>query len=76
MSRIIFNDLNVKEISNSSGVFSGLNFQIKWKHSKKINDGFGSMSGDKNVSLGNRNIVFDSDFIDFSYKNFQSGKRT
>jgi hypothetical protein len=64
MVRIFFNDLRIDQISNSSGVFSGRNMQTKWKHSKKINEGFGSLSGDKNITAGNRNVILDPDFID------------
>jgi hypothetical protein len=68
MARIYFKDLNIEEISNSSGVFSGRNLQVGWRHSKKTSEGFGSLSGDKNVIVGNLNVLLDPDFVDFFVK--------
>ena len=64
MVRIKFNDIHIHTISNSSGFFSGDNFQIRWKHSSKKNEGFGSISGEKNTSTKNYNILNDSDIVD------------
>lgn len=64
MVRIWFQDLQVNSVSNSSGIFSGDNIHLNWKHSRKMNDGFGSIQGNGNISKGNVHIVFDRDVLD------------
>lgn len=64
MIKIVFKDLQINHLSNSSGVFSGENFQTGWKYSSKKNDGFGSISGNNNTSNKNYHIVKDSDILD------------
>jgi len=59
MVRIRFEGLSVGEISQSSGVFSGNNFPIKWKNEKLSNEGFGSISGDHNKSTRITSAVVD-----------------
>jgi hypothetical protein len=49
MVRITFQDLKINEISQSSGVFSGNNAQMNWKHVARVNEGQGVISGDHNV---------------------------
>ncbi|MDC3417387.1 hypothetical protein [Aquibacillus salsiterrae] len=56
MTKIRFKDLNVKEITNSSGIFSGDNLQVKWTHHKKTSEGFGSVGGEKNEINGCQNV--------------------
>ncbi|MEB3100296.1 hypothetical protein VF724_01310 [Paenibacillaceae bacterium T2] len=62
--KIWFQDLQVNSVSNSSGIFSGDNIHLNWKHSRKTNDGFGSIQGNSNISKGNVHIVFDRDVVD------------
>lgn len=57
MVRIEFGDLVIGEISDSSGVFSGDNLQVKWKSYIKKNEGFGNVEGDSNNSLNNQSAV-------------------
>jgi hypothetical protein len=68
LTRIYFQELRIKQISNASGVFSGQNLQVSWKHITKTNDGFGNLSGDKNITMFNRNVLIDPDFIDLLIK--------
>lgn len=60
MVNIKFEDLIIENISDSSGVFSGDNIQVKWKAYAKDNNGFGTISGDLNRSMNNRSILIRS----------------
>lgn len=62
--QIRFNNLKIDEIKNSSGVFTGDNYQSNWSHYSKKNEGLGSLSGDQNISIGNRSILNDEDHAD------------
>lgn len=64
MVYIRFKNLTIDEVTQSSGVFSGTNRQLFWNHRKKINEGYGAVSGEHNQTNHNRNIVRDEDFID------------
>ena len=57
MVRIEFGDLIVEQISDSSGVFSGDNLQVKWRSSVKVDEGFGTLNGDCNNSKYNQSAV-------------------
>lgn len=60
--KIVLKNLNIGNVSHSSGIFSGDNLQIDWKSYKKINEGFGTMLGSYNKSSANRHIVQKADF--------------
>ncbi len=57
MVRIEFGDLIIDELSESSGVFTGNNLQVKWRASTRIDDGFGTLQGDNNSSINNQSAV-------------------
>ncbi|HYF83356.1 MAG TPA: hypothetical protein VEB00_10055 [Clostridia bacterium] len=57
MVRIEFGDLIIEQLSDSSGVFSGDNFQAKWRSWMKVDEGFGTLEGDFNNSLNNQSAV-------------------
>lgn len=57
MVRIEFSDLIVDQVSDSSGVFSGDNLQVKWRSLMKIDEGFGVIEGDSNKSICNQSAV-------------------
>lgn len=57
MVRIEFGDLIIEQISDSSGVFSGDNLQVKWRSWIKVDEGFGSLEGDSNNSINNQSAV-------------------
>lgn len=57
MVRIEFGDLIIDRISDTSGVFSGDNLQVKWRSSLKVDEGFGSLEGDYNSSVNNQSAV-------------------
>lgn len=57
MVRIEFGDLIIDRISDSSGVFTGDNLQVKWRSSLKCDEGFGSLEGDFNSSVNNQSAV-------------------
>ncbi len=50
MLRIEFGDLIIEQLSESSGVFTGDNIQVKWRSCEKSDSGFGTISGDCNNS--------------------------
>ncbi|MEA4848604.1 MAG: hypothetical protein VB106_15350 [Clostridiaceae bacterium] len=57
MVRIEFGDLTIEQISNSSGVFTGDNLQVKWRSCRKVDEGFGILEGDSNRSMYNQSAV-------------------
>ena len=57
MVKIEFGDLIIEQVSDSSGVFSGDNFQVKWRSWMKVDEGFGILEGDSNNSLNNQSAV-------------------
>lgn len=65
MVTIRFKALQIGEISQSSGVFSGDNLQVGWETKSKDNQGGGSYTGDRNLILDNRHQVEDHDWVDF-----------
>lgn len=57
MVRIEFGDLIIEQISDSSGIFTGENLQVKWQSYIKADDGFGTLAGDSNSSANNQSAV-------------------
>jgi hypothetical protein len=57
MVRIEFKDLIIEQISDSSGVFTGDNLQVKWRSCIKVDEGFGTIEGDSNKSMNNQSAV-------------------
>lgn len=64
MVKIIFNDLKIDEIAETSGVFSGTNIHVRWKHAGKTNEGFGRVSGDGNSADGGVHVLSDRDLAE------------
>lgn len=58
MVKINFEDLKINSIKSSSGIFSGTNYQVRWKHVRKSAEGFGRISGDKNTVKNGRNVIY------------------
>ncbi|WP_376845320.1 hypothetical protein [Camelliibacillus cellulosilyticus] len=50
MVYIHFNHIRVEEITRTSGVFTGKNMPVKWRSTSKQNQGFGTISGNQNIS--------------------------
>lgn len=61
MVRIRFNELNVNEVTKSSGIYSGDNRQLGWRAEAKTNQGFGVIEGDHNEATDLIHIVVHSD---------------
>ena len=57
MVRIEFGDLIIEQISDSSGVFTGDNLQVKWRSCMNVDEGFGTLDGDSNSSTNNHSAV-------------------
>lgn len=68
MVKILFNDLQIQSISQSSAVFSGNSAVTGWKHYSKSNEGFGTIQGETNVVEHNRHVVIDNDWIELVHK--------
>ncbi|WP_248924615.1 hypothetical protein [Paenibacillus hamazuiensis] len=68
MVKIIFGDLRIQSISQSSGVFSGENETAGWKHFSKTNEGFGKVAGNDNMLESNYHLVLDNDLFEFVQK--------
>lgn len=64
--RIQFNNFKIDTISNSSGVYSGENQQMKYKHVSKQNQAFGKLAGQGNLISYARVKLSDSDQIDLN----------
>lgn len=64
MVKIKVKDLFINDVTNVSGVFSGQNLQLMWRHVAKENMGVATVSGDQNTYCDNYNTVIDTDFLD------------
>lgn len=64
MVRIEFGDLIIEQVSDSSGIFTGDNMQVKWRSYSKVDDGFGTLEGDLNNSINNQSAVIRACFKD------------
>lgn len=73
MVRISFQDIHVKAISNSSGIFNGENRQTYWRSRKKTNEGLGSISGYYNKVTRGKHAVVDPDFLDLVVRKTNRG---
>lgn len=54
---IKFHHFKITNVKQSSGIFSGDNSQVRWKDKKKVDEGFGSLIGTKNISTDNQHVV-------------------
>ncbi|TCP21937.1 hypothetical protein EV207_13824 [Scopulibacillus darangshiensis] len=51
-------NIKVAEVKQSSAIFSGDNTPMGWRNVKKVNDGFGSLIGNKNEFMnGEQGVV-------------------
>ncbi|MFC7395344.1 hypothetical protein [Scopulibacillus cellulosilyticus] len=67
---ISLNDLNIKSMSDNSGVFFGSNFEPNWDVFTKSNT---NISG--NTNNNNLNLIIDKDGLDFVITNEQNAKQ-
>jgi len=51
-------------MSESSGIFTGDNLQVKWRSYSKTDEGFGTLEGDSNYSANNQSAVIRTCFKD------------
>ncbi|MGP4081361.1 hypothetical protein ACTWQL_15760 [Pseudalkalibacillus sp. R45] len=68
---IIFDTININNLSDNSGVFNGENTQTHWTTQKKENYGLGTAIGENNLFFQNINVVYDNDLIDMPIRNYQ-----
>lgn len=64
MVKIEFGDLIIEQMSDSSGIFTGDNLQVKWRSYTKTDEGFGTLEGDSNCSANNQSAVIRTCFKD------------
>mgnify|MGYP001199995623 CR=1 FL=1 len=57
MAKIRFHSLEIGVIRSSSGLFSGVNIQRRWRHYSRSSDGFGTVDGNENRISRNVAIV-------------------
>ncbi|KGP74070.1 hypothetical protein [Pontibacillus yanchengensis] len=55
--KIQFQNFSIDQLSESSAVFSGDNFQTNFSTSTRRNEGNGSINGDKNIHINNKHII-------------------
>ncbi len=70
---IIFDSININNLSGNSGVFNGENTQSNWNSYIKNNFGQGSIIGKHNIFYQNVNVVEDNDLIDFPVRKAKEG---
>ncbi|MGP4081364.1 hypothetical protein ACTWQL_15775 [Pseudalkalibacillus sp. R45] len=54
---IRFNNFTIDNVSSSSGVFSGDNFQKDFTYKGRKYEGHGSIIGDRNVIINNKHLI-------------------
>lgn len=59
---IKIDDINIMEITTSSGIFSGENYHENWSAMSKTNTGL-ELKGESNLSKDCINVVWDTDTI-------------
>jgi hypothetical protein len=64
MPRIYMQNFHVDRINDVSGMFHGVNHPCYWRHSRKVNSGFGDVTGNFNHVNQTAHVVNDRDFID------------
>lgn len=64
MVRIHFQSIHIDDIVETSSVNKGTNRITGRRHSAKVNQGLGELSGDRNVVIGGKHIVQDGDTFD------------
>jgi hypothetical protein len=57
MANIVFRQLQIGKMSDSSGVFAGTNVQVNWKNQSETNEGMGSVTGDLNRLFHNADLA-------------------
>lgn len=64
MVRIQFQSIQIGGIAETSSVNRGTNRIIGKRHSEKLNQGLGEISGEHNIILGGKHTVQDGDTFD------------
>ncbi|MDQ0896453.1 MULTISPECIES: hypothetical protein [unclassified Paenibacillus] len=64
MVRIQFQSIHIDGIAETSSVNKGSNRIIGRRHSLKVNQGLGEISGEQNVIMGGKHVVQDGDTFD------------
>lgn len=67
MVNIKFLDLKIDSIAKSSGVYSGMNRQLYYKHYAKQNQSFGTITGQGNKLIYAKSKLHDCDQIDIDF---------
>lgn len=66
---IVFDSININNVSENAGVFVGSNIQLNWKSQTKENSAMGTVIGEKNLLSKNINVIYDNDGVDMPIKN-------
>lgn len=63
--QITFEDINVSNIEDNSGIFIGKNYQFYWRSTiKRSHSGFGKVIGKENKLSNNTHLVLNDDIED------------
>ena len=61
---IDLNNIMVNAIQNASGIFVGTNQQSGWSSHHKTNQGFGAVTGARNIFEQLTPVIYDNDQVD------------
>jgi hypothetical protein len=62
--QFVIGTIRIGSVENAACINMGNNWPIGFESHQKLTQGFGSVSGDRNVVSGIRSLLNDSDFLD------------
>lgn len=62
--QFVIGSIRIGSVENASCVNLGNNWPTAFESHQKLTQGFGSVSGDRNLVAGIRSLLHDSDFLD------------
>lgn len=62
--QFVIGSIRIGSVQNASSVNMGNNWQTAFESHQKLTQGFGSVSGDRNLVADIRALLNDSDFVD------------
>lgn len=62
--QFVIGSIHIGSVENASCINMGNNWPTGFESHQKLTQGFGSVSGDRNVVSGVRSLLNDSDFLD------------
>ncbi|TJY44059.1 hypothetical protein E5161_01285 [Cohnella pontilimi] len=62
--QFVIGSIRIGSVENASCINMGNNWPTAFENHQKLTQGFGSVSGDRNLVAGIRSLLSDSDFVD------------